>query len=59
MARKLSPTPVLVGDLKWSMSSKLRFEPMKAPPPNPMMAMPVAIPGRSGNHFTRVETGEM
>ena len=30
-----------------------------APPPKPMMAMPVAMPGRSANHFIRVETGEM
>ncbi len=30
-----------------------------APPPNPMMAMPVAMPRRSGNHFINVETGEI
>ena len=30
-----------------------------APPPKPMIAMPVAMPGRSGNHFISVETGEM
>jgi acyl dehydratase len=30
-----------------------------APPPNPMIARPVAIPGRSGNHLMSVETGEM
>ncbi len=30
-----------------------------APPPKPMMAMPVARPGRSGNHLISVETGEM
>ena len=34
-------------------------EAMKAAPPNPMIAMPVAIPGRSGNHLISVETGEM
>ena len=34
-------------------------EAMKAPPPKPMMAMPVAMPGRSGNHLISVETGEM
>ena len=34
-------------------------EAMSAPPPKPMMAMPVAMPGRSGNHLIRVETGEM
>jgi hypothetical protein len=32
---------------------------IRAPPPKPMMAMPVARPGRSGNHLIRVETGEM
>ncbi len=32
---------------------------MNAPPPKPMMAMPVARPGRSGNHLMRVDTGEM
>ncbi len=30
-----------------------------APPPNPMMAMPVAMPRRSGNHLISVDTGEM
>ncbi len=34
-------------------------EAMSAPPPKPMMAMPVAMPGRSGNHLISVETGEM
>ena len=34
-------------------------EAMKAPPPKPMMAIPVDMPGRSGNHLIRVETGEM
>ena len=32
---------------------------ISAPPPKPMIAMPVASPGRSGNHFTKVETGAM
>src|SRR4051812_49435793 len=32
---------------------------ISAPPPNPMMARPVARPGRSGNHLIRVDTGEM
>src|SRR4029077_5898734 len=32
---------------------------MNAPPPNPRIAIPVAIPRRSGNHFTSVLTGEM
>jgi len=34
-------------------------DPIIAPPPNPMMAKPVAMPGRSGNHLISVETGEM
>ena len=34
-------------------------EAISAPPPKPMMAMPVAMPGRSGNHLISVETGEM
>src|SRR5690348_17100879 len=34
-------------------------EAMSAPPPKPMIAMPVAMPGRSGNHLIRVDTGEM
>ena len=34
-------------------------EAISAPPPKPMMARPVARPGRSGNHFIKVDTGEM
>ena len=34
-------------------------EPIIAPPPKPMIARPVAMPRRSGNHFTSVDTGEM
>jgi hypothetical protein len=34
-------------------------EATRAPPPKPMMAIPVARPGRSGNHLINVETGEM
>jgi hypothetical protein len=32
---------------------------MSAPPPKPMIAMPVAIPRRSGNQEISVETGVM
>jgi hypothetical protein len=32
---------------------------ISAPPPKPMIARPVAMPGLSGNHLIRVETGEM
>src|SRR6266850_5944306 len=41
------------------MSRSASGAPIIAPPPNPMMAMPVAIPRRSGNHLMSVETGEM
>ena len=34
-------------------------EAISAPPPKPMIARPVARPGRSGNHLISVETGEM
>src|SRR5918993_63686 len=34
-------------------------EAISAPPPKPMMARPVARPGRSGNHLISVETGEI
>ena len=32
---------------------------ISAPPPKPMIASPVAMPGLSGNHLIRVETGEI
>jgi hypothetical protein len=41
------------------MSRSARGAPIMAPPPKPMMAMPVAMPRRSGNHLTSVDTGEM
>ncbi len=34
-------------------------EPIIAPPPKPIIAMPVAIPLLSGNHLIRVDTGEI
>ena len=40
------------------MSATARGEPIMAPPPKPMIAMPVAMPGRSGNQVMRVFTGE-
>ena len=33
--------------------------PIIAPPPKPMIASPVARPGRSGNHLISVDTGEI
>ena len=59
MTTKVSHTPTEVGVAKWFMRSVARGEPIMAPPPKPMMAMPVAMPRRSGNHLIRVETGEM
>jgi hypothetical protein len=37
----------------------VRGDAISAPPPKPMIAMPVARPGRSGNHLISVDTGEM
>jgi hypothetical protein len=48
-----------VGVEKYRINATDRGEAMKAAPPNPMIAMPVAMPGRSGNHLISVETGEM
>ncbi len=59
MAMKVWPTPGSVAVLKWDMRRVASGEPIMAPPPKPMMAMPVAMPRRSGNHLMSVETGEM
>ena len=59
MTMNVSATPICVGVENLLISQTESGEAMKAPPPNPMMAMPVAMPGRSGNHLIRVETGEM
>ncbi len=48
-----------LGVRKYAMSLIASGDPIIAPPPKPMMAMPVASPGRSGNHLMSVETGEM
>ena len=40
------------------MSESDRGAAIKAPPPNPMIAIPVAMPRRSGNHLMSVETGD-
>ena len=56
---KVSATPTWVGVENLAISQTESGEAMKAPPPNPMMAMPVAMPGRSGNHLISVDTGEM
>src|SRR5437899_2468389 len=52
-------TPCDVGLLKWLMRIVESGDAIIAPPPKPMIASPVAIPGRSGNQRMSVETGEM
>ena len=59
MMMKVSMTPTWVAVLNFPISQTDSGDAINAPPPNPMIAMPVAMPGRSGNHLTRVETGEM
>jgi hypothetical protein len=59
MTTKVCITPTSVGLEKCFIRSTARGEPIIAPPPKPMMAMPVAMPRRSGNHLIRVDTGEM
>ena len=55
----VSATPTWLAVENLPISQTDSGEAMKAPPPKPMIAMPVAMPGRSGNHLIRVETGEM
>ena len=52
-----TPTSLEVANLLISQTES--GDAIRAPPPKPMMAMPVAMPGRSGNHFISVDTGEM
>ena len=59
MTRNASFTPTEVADRKRAINSTPSGAPISAPPPKPMIARPVAMPGRSGNHLTSVETGEM
>ena len=56
---KVSATPTWVGVANCCISHTESGEAIRAPPPKPMMAMPVAIPGRSGNQVISVLTGEM
>ena len=44
---------------KYFISSAASGEPIMAPPPKPMIAIPVAMPRLSGNHLISVLTGEM
>jgi hypothetical protein len=59
MATKLCHTPTPAGEAKWPISAVASGAPTIAPPPKPMIAMPVAMPRLSGNHLIRVDTGEM
>ncbi|MNS79251.1 hypothetical protein D3C72_1129000 [compost metagenome] len=59
MVRNVCQTPGDVGVAKWRISRSASGAPIMAPPPKPMMAMPVAMPRRSGNHLISVLTGEM
>ena len=55
----VSATPTCVGVVNLPSNQTDSGDAMNAPPPKPMMAIPVAMPGRSGNHLINVETGEM
>src|SRR5581483_4663736 len=58
---KVSATPTWVGVENFCISQTDSGEAMKAPPPKPMIAMPVAIPGRSfdqGRHRRDVADAE-
>jgi hypothetical protein len=58
-AAKVCQTPTERGVANRFMRRLASGAPIIAPPPKPMIAMPVAMPRRSGNHLMRVETGEM
>ena len=58
-ATSVSATPCDAGVRKCAMSNVESGDAIIAPPPKPMIARPVAIPGRSGNHLMSVDTGEM
>ncbi|MNY30187.1 hypothetical protein D3C86_1642800 [compost metagenome] len=58
MTRKVWVTPTEVALLKVFISATDSGAAIIAPPPKPMMAMPVAMPRRSGNQRISVETGE-
>ena len=59
MVTNVALTPTSVGVASAAISSAASGDPIIAPPPKPMIAMPVAMPRRSGNHLMSVLTGEM
>jgi hypothetical protein len=56
---KVRATPTSVAVAKTLISQTDKGEAIIAPPPKPMIARPVAMPGLSGNHFISVDTGEI
>ncbi len=52
-------TPVDVADAKCFIKKSDSGDAISAPPPKPMIAIPVDIPRRSGNHAINVDTGVM
>ena len=59
MTKKVWTMPASPGEAKCFIRLTASGEPIIAPPPKPMIARPVAMPGRSGNHLMSVETGEI
>ncbi|CAM3576032.1 hypothetical protein DESA109040_16890 [Deinococcus saxicola] len=59
MIRNVELTPSVPSPVKRAISAVPSGLPISAPPPKPMMAIPVASPGRSGNHLISVLTGLM
>ena len=59
MTTNVSATPTCVGVENTLISHTESGAAIIAAPPKPMIAMPVAMPGRSGNHLISVDTGEM
>jgi len=55
----VSVTPTWVGVANCCINQTDSGEAISAAPPKPIMAMPVAMPGRSGNQVIRVLTGEI
>src|ERR1700753_2544634 len=59
ITRKVLATPPVVGPPHVVSSLLVHGDAISAPPPKPMIARPVAMPGRSGNHLISVDTGEI
>ena len=55
----VSATPTECAPANVCISATDSGEASIAPPPKPIIAKPVAMPGLSGNHFISVDTGPM